>query len=466
MIYSLQLGVGKISQISTVGTEIGLFSDSFVRYKLKELCLVEDGIQTGPFGSQLHMEDYVDEGTPIITVEHLVDGFISQQNLPLVSDEDKQRLSKYTLKNGDIVLSRVGSVDRSAIVSDKEDGWLFSGRCIRIRPDHSKVNARYIGWLLQHPSVKEYLRRVAVGLGMPSLNTKIVENLPIYLNPDLGSQQSVVENCDILHSLTALKYRIEKNLHEMISALFRSWFIDFDPVKAKAEGELPYGMDEETAALFPDSFEDSELGPIPSGWSIQYLADLYDIQRGFSYTGASLCEQSEGTAMINLASFVEGGGYKHTGLKHISSEFKDKFYIVQGDVFIATVDLTPGLRVVGSPLIPPSFLENQSIFSQDLLRLRKKPNGKIERGFLFHWLKIRRGILKQWSSGTTVSRFPPSAINRYPVLIPPTELLQRFEQVSEVGLELLENNAKAQIDLATTRDALLPRLMSGELSIS
>ncbi len=96
-------------------------------------------------------------GPPIITVEHLVDGFISHQNLPLVSDEDKQRLSKYTLKSGDIVLSRVGSVDRSAIVSDNEDGWLFSGRCIRIRPDNSKVNPRYIGWLLQHPSVKGVL---------------------------------------------------------------------------------------------------------------------------------------------------------------------------------------------------------------------------------------------------------------------------------------------------------------------
>ena len=91
-------------------------------------------IQTGPFGSQLHKEDYVKYGTPIVTVEHLGKRIFTEQNLPKVSEEDKNRLNKYLLKRGDIVFSRVGSVDRCSFVDEEHEGWLFSGRCLRVRP--------------------------------------------------------------------------------------------------------------------------------------------------------------------------------------------------------------------------------------------------------------------------------------------------------------------------------------------
>src|SRR3990170_224582 len=93
-------------------------------YKLGEVAEV----QTGPFGSQLHQSDYKPVGTPIITVEHLGENKILHQNLPLVSDEDRYRLNKYVIEEGDIVFSRVGSVDRRAYVGAKENGWLYSGR--------------------------------------------------------------------------------------------------------------------------------------------------------------------------------------------------------------------------------------------------------------------------------------------------------------------------------------------------
>ncbi|MBK7055159.1 MAG: restriction endonuclease subunit S [Leptospiraceae bacterium] len=103
-------------------------------------------IQTGPFGSQLHMSDYKLKGTPIITVEHLGDNRIIHNNLPLVSDEDKDRLKKYILKEGDIVFSRVGSVDRSAYVHKKENGWMFSGRLLRVRSMDNLVYSRFLSF--------------------------------------------------------------------------------------------------------------------------------------------------------------------------------------------------------------------------------------------------------------------------------------------------------------------------------
>ena len=90
----------------------------------------------------------------------------------------------------------------------------------------------------------------------------------------------------------------------------------------------------------------------------------------------------------------------------------------------------------------------------------------VDRGFLFHWLKIRRGILKKWSSGTTVSRFPPNALNKYPILIPPREILQHFENIFEHTQEFSELSKQKMSNLSLTRDSLLPRLMSGELSVS
>ena len=101
-------------------------------------------VQTGPFGSQLHKSDYKEVGTPIITVEHLGENRIIHERMPLVSYDDKERLNKYILREGDIVFSRVGSVDRRAYVKTEEDGWLFSGRCLRVRVHDKSINSSYL----------------------------------------------------------------------------------------------------------------------------------------------------------------------------------------------------------------------------------------------------------------------------------------------------------------------------------
>ena len=125
-------------------TEYGPISKELKFEKLSDLCVDKIGVQTGPFGSQLHNEDYVKVGTPIITVEHLGENRIGHLNTPFVSDKDKNRLSKYHLEEGDIVFSRVGSVDRRALVRKEEDGWLFSGRCLRVRVDKEKIDPVYL----------------------------------------------------------------------------------------------------------------------------------------------------------------------------------------------------------------------------------------------------------------------------------------------------------------------------------
>ena len=135
-------------------------------------------VQTGPFGSQLHNEDYVESGTPIITVEHMDGKYIAHRNLPLVSQNDVNRLRKYDLHTGDIVFSRVGSVDRAVMVSQHEDGWLFSGRCLRVRPYDPNTGSYFLWWFNQ-PVIRQLVTASAVGATMPSINTSILNSIRI-----------------------------------------------------------------------------------------------------------------------------------------------------------------------------------------------------------------------------------------------------------------------------------------------
>src|ERR1035437_4886017 len=229
--------------------------------KLVDVC-VDKGVQTGPFGSQLHQKDYVGIGTPIITVEHLGDNKITTQNLPRVSQDDKERLSKYLLKEGDIVFSRVGSVDRSSYVRKEQDGWLFSGRCLRVRPDKNKIDPYYLSAYFGLPSFKEYVRSIAVGATMPSLNTFLLKNVPIIL-PPMEQQEFISRNARAIDDKIELNQRMNETLEAMAQALFKSWFVDFGPLRVKPQGRKPEGMDAATAALFPAVF--TENG-IPEGW--------------------------------------------------------------------------------------------------------------------------------------------------------------------------------------------------------
>jgi type I restriction enzyme S subunit len=168
-------------------TEAGLIPEDWEVTKLGKVA----DVKTGPFGSAFHEKDYVDDGTPIITVEHLGEQGIVYMNLPMVSDSDKKRLSTYSLLEGDIVFSRVGSVDRNALVKEKESGWLFSGRLLRIRLKISAICSSYLSYYFNQEQTKQRIRAVAVGQTMASLNTQILRNIDIAF-PPTNSEQRVI----------------------------------------------------------------------------------------------------------------------------------------------------------------------------------------------------------------------------------------------------------------------------------
>ena len=170
-------------------TEAGVIPEDWLIRSISAIA----SVKTGPFGSALHERDYVDHGTPIVTVEHLSEYGIRHEDLPRVSDTDRLRLKGYLLRARDIVFSRVGSVDRNSLVSENEDGWLFSGRLLRVRiSSEHNTSARYLSYHLHSESFKKRVQSVAVGQTMASLNTQILRAVQVVL-PPLPEQRAIAK---------------------------------------------------------------------------------------------------------------------------------------------------------------------------------------------------------------------------------------------------------------------------------
>ncbi|WLE99294.1 MAG: restriction endonuclease subunit S [Candidatus Electrothrix communis] len=187
-------------------TEVGVIPDDWEVETISEIA----SVKTGPFGSLLHEKDYVSSGTPIITVEHLGEHGITSENTPNVSDSDKSRLKEYILRKHDIVFSRVGSIDRSALVGDYETGWLFSGRLLRVRAITRRAKPTYLNYHFKSESFRKKIYSVAVGQTMASLNTEILKRVKVPL-PTPAEQTAIAT---ALNDMDTLIEGVEKLLEK------------------------------------------------------------------------------------------------------------------------------------------------------------------------------------------------------------------------------------------------------------
>jgi type I restriction enzyme S subunit len=204
-----QIKQGTMQQLLTGQRRLPGFSDDW----LSEIVGAIAEVKTGPFGSSLHESDYVNDGTPIVTVEHLGEFGLTRQNLPMVSASDRQRLRSYELEAGDIVFSRVGSVDRNALVRYEETGWLFSGRLLRVRPNRNRVAPEFLSYQFHSERFKASVVSVAVGQTMASLNTSILRGLRVML-PCLEEQTAIASILsDMDAEIIALEARLSKARH-------------------------------------------------------------------------------------------------------------------------------------------------------------------------------------------------------------------------------------------------------------
>ena len=436
-------------------TVYGMFPSDFTEAPLESLCNKNDGIQTGPFGSQLHQRDYVSEGTPIITVEHLGDNRITHEDMPYVSDQDKERLSRYTLREGDIVFSRVGSVDRRALVRQSEQGWLFSGRCLRVRPDRSKIDPAYLSYFFGLPAFQEYIRSIAVGATMPSLNTRILSEVPI-LYPSLAEQRAIAQVLGMLDDKIELNRQMNETLEEMARALFKSWFVDFEPVRAKMEGRwrrgesLP-GLPAELSDLFPGRLVGSGVGEVPEGWEVRALREVVELNPREPMKKGTVAPY------LDMAALPVSGPNPREA---VSREFKSGTRFRNGDTLLARI--TPCLEN-GKTAFVQSLPEGTVGWgSTEFIVMRAIPAVPPEYTYLLARDAAFREHAIQSMTGTSGrQRVQVNALAPYPLANPPAEVWTEFSALVSPVFAQTAFNRQESLALATQRDALLPRLVSG-----
>lgn len=163
-------------------------AESWRLYKLEEITLK---IQIGPFGTQLHREDYIKNGIPLINPMHIQNGQITPDENYTITTMKKEKLAEYILREGDIILGRRGEMGRCALVQTNESGWLCGTGCLYIRPSPKILNSKFLNYFLNSETAKKYLEENAAGTTMANLNSKIISCLPIKL-PPLSEQQKIV----------------------------------------------------------------------------------------------------------------------------------------------------------------------------------------------------------------------------------------------------------------------------------
>ena len=413
------------------------------KYLLKEIAVT----QTGPFGTQLHEEDYITDGTgtPIVTVEHLGEiGFILTK-LPKVSDKDKERLSKYILKEGDIVFSRVGSVDRCTYVSKNEDGWMFSGRCLRVR-FNEKANAKFISFYFRQKYFKEMMLNISVGATMPSLNTSLMDNMPLYL-PIKDNQQKIASVLSALDSKIELNNRINAELEAMAKTLYDYWFVQFDFPDKNGK---PYKTSGGKMV-----WNEELKREIPEGWELGNLLKLSNLEGGGTpsknnsefwngdipfYTPSDF---SESVFVINTQSSIT-----KLGLSNCSSKLFPK-----GTIFITARGTVGNVNIASS-----NIAMNQSCYA-----FGEIPG--IDYTFLYFSVKSLINLLKAKSGGSVFNSIVSNDVKHAKLVIPPKQFIQNFSKIIHPVFEKILINVKENQQLSSLRDWLLPMLMNGQVTV-
>ena len=384
-------------------------------------------IQTGPFGSQLHKEDYVAEGTPIVTVEHLGGRFFTRQNLPFVDDDDAERLKKYRMKQGDIIYSRVGSVDRCSYAEEDNEGWLFSGRCLRVRPK-CEINSEFLYYYLSSKEVKRFVEGIAVGATMPSINTALMGEIPI---PDLPAHQQAF--------IAAVMTPIDRKI--AINAKINGYLLELLKVSAKN--------------LYAEYERNEEL-ELPVGWRWIEVDEISKmVCRGITpkYNPNSDETVLGQTCVRNNLVLLENGRLHSP--KKVTEKWLQKYDLLINSTGIGSLGRTAQIWFEPTKLVVDSHVT--------IVRCKDGEHAL----YLGFWAFEHEKYIESLHTGSTgQTELPRDHVKAIRLVLPSDEALERFNKMSEPSVELIAANQEESKRLADLRDALLPKLVSGEIDVS
>lgn len=382
-----------------------------------------------------------------------------------VSCEDVAELRAKPFPPGTVVFAKIGEALRQNRLRQVARETLIDNNMMGAIPRVDRVEARYFYYALSQFDFAE----IAQGTALPYLTVASLSALTLDL-PPADEQRAIAHILGTLDDKIELNRRMSETLEAMARALFQSWFVDFDPVRAKLDGRwrkgqsLP-GLPAHLYDLFPTRLVDSELGDIPEGWAVEALADHFEAVKGVSYKGSGL--GGSGRPLHNLNSVYEGGGYKYEGIKYYAGEYAERHVVRPGDVIVANTEQGHDRLLIGYAAIVPGFFGDRGIASHHIYRLRPKPPSPLTAAFLCHLLNSPQmhDVVSGYANGTTVNMLPIDGVQKPKIVCPPRPLVAAFDSLASNAEHRLEEMVSESRTLAALRDTLLPKLISGELRV-
>ena len=413
--------------------------------------LIEDGALEIGDGYRAKNTEFAGSGVPFARAGNIKNGF-QFNDADHFPEANLYRVGDKISKPGDVVFTSKGTVGRFAFVREDTPQFVYSPQlCFWRSREHWLIDPRFLFfWMFSREFFVQF-KGVSGQTDMAEyVSLRDQRNMHLTL-PPIPEQRAIAHILGTLDDNIELNQRMNRTLEEMARALFKSWFVDFDPVHAKATLKhhattLPQGgsdwsvqrarayldrMDPNIAAQFPDSFADSELGPIPEGWEVRALGECFEVERGLSYKGSAL--SSFGVPMHNLNSVFEGGGYKNDGIKYYSGDYRPRHVVKPGDVIVANTEQGHDRLLIGFAAIVPNCFGDNGLFSHHIYRVRPKCLAAYAPDFVCRLLNMQaiHDTISGYATGTTVNMLPVDALKIPRFAAPPLQFVTTFSSIAE-----------------------------------
>ena len=411
---------------------------TFRKYKIGELGKVVTG-KTPSTGNP----DYWGGVFPFITIPDLNDLPYVEHSLRTLSQSGAIAIKSQMLPENSVLMSCIATIGKCGITTRPS----FTNQQINAVIPNNKINPLFLLYLFRNLST-EMTKYGSVGTIYSNISKSPFESIEVQIPESLVAQSAIAKVLAALDAKIAVNTSLSKTLEDIAQTIFKSWFIDFDPVKAKMAGDKPAGMDYETAALFPDSMEESELGLIPSGWKIEKFGEVNNLLMGQSPPGDTYNSDGEGLP------FYQGRtdfGFRFPKQRIFCTQ--ENRVALPGETLIS----------VRAPVGDVNQAIEKCIIGRGVASALHKSNSE---AYTFSLLKSLYPRLAYFNGeGTVFGAINRSDFNNMLIVEPPTSLVQRFEVIcgpmnAQIRSLFLSTEALRQL-----RDSLLPRLISGELQI-
>lgn len=404
-------------------------------------------IITGPFGSQLHMSDYVDEGIPVIMPQDIVDGTVSLESIAHIREEDYNRLIRYAVKTNDIIFARRGDIEKHAFITD--DSLLLCGTgCFRVRITDSSIYPLFLSYFLDRLETRKWLTTHAVGTNMHNLNTTILSSVPVEL-PDYEEQVKIGDFLYNIENKIQCNKKINDNLENQIQTIYDYWFTQFDFLDSN---DNPY---KSSNGQF--KWNDTMKCNIPINWSVNSVAK--NTLTKFIKPGVDVFQFKTylATADVKGSTISEG-----TVIEYENRESRANMQPTEYSVWFAKMKNSIKHLYLNPEMKP---IIEQSILSTGFCGLQcdKSSFEYISSFIASSYFELHKDMLAHGATQEAVNNDDLAGIH---LLIPDKNTLEKYHKITQPLYAQIAKNICENKELTKLRDWLLPMLMNGQATIA